>query len=114
MLGVPMTALSDSDAVIAKPLLGSGVVSNSAIEKAQAYQRHNGGLLSDALLRLNLVRESDFLRVFAELYSVQFVKASQLKDLKINDELLERVGCEPWSLSRPTTNATIFRPSSSG
>jgi class 3 adenylate cyclase len=44
------------------------------------------------LLRLNLVREGDFLRVFAELYSTRFVKADKLRTLTLDEPLLERVG----------------------
>jgi len=87
-----MRAPGDVDAIIANPLRASGVVDDAALEKARDYQTRYGGLLSDALLRLNLLRESEFLRVFAELYSTQFVKAEKLRDLKINEELLERVG----------------------
>ena len=83
---------ADADSVIANPLRAAGVVDAASLDRARAYQIQNGGPLSDALLRLNLVRESEFLRVFAELYSTQFVKADKLRTLKMNDELLERVG----------------------
>ncbi len=68
------------------------MVDGVALDRARAHQVQNGGSLADALLRLNLVRESEFLRVFAELYSTQFVKAEKLRPLKVNDELLDRVG----------------------
>ncbi len=88
-----MAALGgEPDSVIANPLRAAGVIDAAALERARAYRLQNGGPLSDALLRLNLVRESEFLRVFAEMYSTQFVKSDKLRTLKINEELLERVG----------------------
>ena len=83
---------ADSDSVIVNPLRAAGVIDAAGLDRARAYQMQNGGPLSDSLLRLNVVRESEFLRVFAELYSTQFVKADTLRTLKISDELLERVG----------------------
>ncbi len=87
-----MVALSESDAVVVTPLRASGLVDEAGFERARSHQLQNGGSLTDALLRLNLVRETDFLRVFAEMYSVQYVKADKLAALKLNEELLERVG----------------------
>ena len=85
-------AAGESDAVIANPLRASGLIDSTALETGRAYQRKNGGLLSDALLKLNLVKEGDFLKVFAELYSTRFVKSDKLKTLKIDLELMEKVG----------------------
>ncbi len=87
-----MNATPESDAVIANPLRASGLVDSTALEQGRAYVRERGGLLSDALLRLNLVKEADFLRIFAELYSTRFVKADKLKGLKLDETLLEKVG----------------------
>ena len=87
-----VTLNSESDAVIANPLRANGLIDAASIERARAYLRENGGSFSDALLRLNLVRESDFLRVFAELYSTHFVKAEKLRNLRLDDALLDRVG----------------------
>jgi len=87
-----MAAPPESDSVIANPLRASGLVDASAIEQGRAYVRQYGGLLSDALLRLNLVKEGDFLRTFAELYSTQFVKAEKLMTLRLDPALLERLG----------------------
>ncbi len=87
-----MHALGESDAVIANPLRASGLVDAQGLEQARAHQRDHGGLLSDALLRLNLIKEGDFLRIFAELYSTRFVKAEKLKTLQLDERLLERVG----------------------
>ncbi len=83
---------SESDVVIANPLRASGLVDAATVERARAYAREKGGSLSDALLRLNLVKEPDFLRVFAELYSTRFVKAEKLRSLKLDEALLDRVG----------------------
>ncbi len=83
---------TDSDAVIANPLRASGLIDAAGLERGRAYQREHGGLLSDALLSLGLVKESDFLRVFAELYSTRFVKAEKLKGLKLDQTLLDKVG----------------------
>jgi adenylate cyclase len=87
-----MAGPGESDAVIANPLRASGLLDSTALEAGRAHQRKNGGLLSDALLKLNLVKEGDFLKVFAELYSTRFVKSDKLKTLKIDLELMDRVG----------------------
>jgi adenylate cyclase len=73
-------------------LRASGLVDGAGLDRARQYARENGSLLSDALLRMNLVKEQDFLRVFAELYSTRFVKAEKLRTLKLDEALLERVG----------------------
>lgn len=87
-----MSDTIETDAVIANPLRASGLVDSAALEKARAFRKEHGGLLSDALLRLNLVKEGDFLRIFAEFYNTKFVKAEKLKTLKLDDETLERCG----------------------
>ena len=87
-----MNASPESDSVIANPLRASGLVDSAALDRARAHARDHGGLLSDALLRMNLVKEGDFLRIFAELYSTKFVKSDKLKTLKLDETLLERVG----------------------
>lgn len=87
-----MADAPEADAVIVNPLRASGVIDAAGLERARAHVRESGGLLSDALLRLGLVKESDFLRVFAELYSTRFVKAEKLKGIRLDDSLLERVG----------------------
>lgn len=86
------TGAPEADAVIVNPLRASGLLDSIGLERARAHVRENGGLLSDALLRLGLVKEGDFLRVFAELYSTRFVKAEKLKGIRLNEELLDRVG----------------------
>jgi len=86
------TGAPEADAVIVNPLRASGLLDPVGLERARAHVRENGGLLSEALLRLGLVKEADFLRVFAELYSTRFVKAEKLKGTRLNEELLERVG----------------------
>jgi class 3 adenylate cyclase len=86
------TGAPEADAVIVNPLRASGLLDPVGLERARAHVRENGGLLSEALLRLGLVKEGDFLRVFAELYSTRFVKAEKLKGTRLNEELLERVG----------------------
>ncbi|MFT3836306.1 MAG: adenylate/guanylate cyclase domain-containing protein [Myxococcaceae bacterium] len=85
-------SVADSDAVIANPLRASGLIDPAGLDRARKWQAEKGGLLSDALLSLGLVKESDFLRVFAELYSTRFVKADKLKGLKLDQSLLEKVG----------------------
>lgn len=82
----------ESDAVIVNPLRASGLLSAEALEEARAYVREHGGFLSDALLRLEHIRESDYLRTFAELYSTRFVKAEKLRTIRLDEELLDRVG----------------------
>src|SRR5688572_29354320 len=87
-----MAASSDSaDAVIANPLRASGLIDTAGLDKARKYQAQKGGLLSEALLRLNLIKEQDFLKTFAELYATRFVKADKLKALKLDGQVLERV-----------------------
>jgi adenylate cyclase len=87
-----MNATPESDSVIANPLRASGLVDAGALDQGRSWVQQHGGLLSDALLRLNLVKEQDFLRTFAELYSTRFVKSDKLKTLKLDEVLLERVG----------------------
>jgi adenylate cyclase len=87
-----MNATPESDSVIANPLRASGLVDAGALDQGRTWVQQHGGLLSDALLRLNLVKEQDFLRTFAELYSTRFVKSDKLKTLKLDEVLLERVG----------------------
>ncbi|MCU0697224.1 MAG: GAF domain-containing protein [Myxococcaceae bacterium] len=87
-----MNATPESDSVIANPLRASGLVDTGALEQGRSFVQQHGGLLSDALLRLNLVKEHDFLRTFAELYSTRFVKSDKLRTLKLDEVLLERVG----------------------
>ncbi len=87
-----MNASPESDSVIANPLRASGLIDTEGLEQGRKYVKDHGGLLSDALLRLNLVKEGDFLRIFAELYSTRFVKSDKLKTLRLDEVLLERVG----------------------
>ncbi len=87
-----MTVSTEPEAVIVSPLRASGLIDSVGLEKGRAYVREHGGSLSDALLRLNLLRESDFLRIFAELYSTRFVKADKLRTIRLDEDLLERVG----------------------
>lgn len=87
-----MNASPESDSVIANPLRASGLIDTEGLDQGRAYVKAHGGLLSDALLRLNLVKEGDFLRIFAELYSTRFVKSDKLKTLRLDEVLLERVG----------------------
>ena len=87
-----MTVAPESDAVIVNPLRASGLIDSVGLERARAHVKESGGLLSDALLRLGLVKEGDYLRIFAELYSTRFVKAEKLKGIRLDEGLLERVG----------------------
>ncbi len=86
-----MAVSSDSDAVIANPLRASGLIDSAGLDRARKYQAQKGGLLSEALLRLNLIKENDFLKTFAELYATRFVKAEKLKGLKLDGPVLELV-----------------------
>ncbi|MBL8956623.1 MAG: GAF domain-containing protein [Myxococcaceae bacterium] len=86
-----MAASRDSDAVIANPLKASGLIDSAGLDKARKYQAQQGGLLSEALLRLNLIKENDFLKTFAELYATRFVKADKLKGLKLEGPVVELV-----------------------
>ena len=87
-----MTVAPESDAVIVNPLRASGLLDSISLDRARAHVKEQGGLLSDALLRLGLVKEGDFLRIFAELYSTRFVKAEKLKVIRLDEGLLERCG----------------------
>ncbi len=87
-----MPVAGESDAVIANPLRASGLIDSATLDVGRAYQKTHGGLLSNALLHLNSVKEGDFLRIFAELYSTRFVKSDKLKTLKLDLSLVERVG----------------------
>ncbi|HEY1086835.1 MAG TPA: hypothetical protein VGE37_04040, partial [Archangium sp.] len=87
-----MTVAPESDAVIVNPLKASGLLDSIGLERARAHVSESGGLLSDALLRLGLVKEGEFLRIFAELYSTRFVKAEKLRSIRLDEGLLERVG----------------------
>ncbi len=119
-----MTVTSDTDAVVANPLRASGLVDAAALEKARALQATKGGSLSDALLRLNCIKEGDFLRIFAELYSTRFVKAEKLRALKLDEQLLERTGVRMaerlrmcpirWEVETQTVHVVAAPPLSSG
>ncbi len=87
-----MSVATESDAVIVNPLRASGLLDAPGLERARAYVREHGGLLSDALLRLNVIKEGDYLRTFAELYSTRFVKSEKLRTIRLDEDLLERVG----------------------
>ncbi len=87
-----MPVAGESDAVIANPLRASGLIDSATLDVGRSYQRNKGGLLSNALLHLNSVKEGDFLRVFAELYSTRFVKSDKLKTLKLDQALVEKIG----------------------
>ena len=106
-----MTVSSEPEAVIVNPLKASGLVDAASLELARAYVVENGGTLSDALLRLNLLKEGDFLRIFAELYSTRFVKAEKLKSIRLDEELLERVGVRSASSSSGVTSTVRTRRS---
>ncbi len=77
---------TESDSVIANPLKAGGLIDNAGLEKARRYQSQKGGLLSEAILRLNLIKENDFLKTFAELYATRFVKSDKLRTLKPEEE----------------------------
>ncbi|MBL9038451.1 MAG: GAF domain-containing protein, partial [Archangium sp.] len=82
----------EADTAIVAPLRDGGVLDAAALEKGRAYVRQNGGLLGDALLRLNLVREPEFLRVFADHHGARSMRASGLRALKLDPSLLDRLG----------------------
>ncbi len=87
-----MPVAGESDTVIANPLRASGLIDSVGLEVARTFQQAQGGLLSNALLNLNLVKEGDFLRIFAEFYSTRFVKSDKLSTLKLELALVEKVG----------------------
>ena len=87
-----MASAPESDAVVVNPLRASGLVDAAALERARVYAREHNTLISDALLRLNLIKEGDYLRTFAELYSTRFVKAEKLRSVRLDEKLLDRVG----------------------
>jgi adenylate cyclase len=87
-----MSGPAESDAVIANPLRAAGLVDAAALEQGRQFQRENGGLLSEALLHLGLVREGEFLKIFAEFYNTKFVKAEKLKALRLDPELIDKMG----------------------
>ena len=87
-----MSGPVESDAVIANPLRAAGLVDAAALEQGRQFQREHGGLLSEALLHLGLVREGEFLKIFAEFYNTKFVKAEKLKALKLDPELIDKMG----------------------
>ncbi len=119
-----MTAHADTDAVVANPLRAAGVVDQSALDRARALQAEWGGSLVDALLRLNLVKESDYLRIFAELYATRFVKAEKLRGLGLDQRLLGQVGPEVaerlrmcpirWTVATQQVHVVAVPPLASG
>lgn len=84
-------AVFESDAVVINHLRSTGMVDAAGLERARATQKTRGGSVVDALLRLNLVREADFLRTFAELYSTRFVKSEKLSAFKPDEALLNKI-----------------------
>jgi class 3 adenylate cyclase len=87
-----MIGAMDPDAVIVNPLMASGLLDAVGLEQARAHAHQSGHSLSDSLLRLGLIKEVDFLRVFAERSGTRFVKAEKLKGVRLDEGLLERVG----------------------
>lgn len=83
---------SDLDALLVQPLKASGLVDGPAVELARAHLAQHGGVLGDVLLDLELVREADFLRVFADQHSLRFVKAEKMKTLPLGAELSDVLG----------------------
>lgn len=82
---------SSTDSGIVDPLQSSGLVDAQSLERAITYARDRQGGLSDALLRLEVVQEEAFLKVFSRLYSIPFVKAAGLKGLRLEAGVLKRV-----------------------
>ncbi|MBS2032798.1 MAG: protein kinase [Deltaproteobacteria bacterium] len=87
----PDTAESIPDATILEPLQAAGLLQGGAVEQAKGLQRERGGFLGDALLRLNLVREVDFLRTFAELYGTRFVKSDKVVKVTFDQALIDQI-----------------------
>ena len=90
---VPEPSSFDSipDATILEPLQAAGLLQGGAAEQAKGLQRERGGFLGDALLRLNLVREVDFLRTFAELYGTRFVKSDKVVKVTFDQTLIDQI-----------------------
>jgi adenylate cyclase len=86
-----MGSSPDADALIADALVAKGVLSQAGFDQAHDYVGANGGSIADALLRLNIIKELDFLRVFAELYSTRFVKSETLRGIRLDESVLDRV-----------------------
>jgi serine/threonine protein kinase/class 3 adenylate cyclase len=78
------------DEAIETPLLASNLVTAVQMGEARAFQRTHGGTLGDSLLRLNLLKEVDFLRVFSELYGTKFVKSDKVTKVVFSAELLQQ------------------------
>ncbi len=82
----------EADGGVGARLRSAGVVDAWALEKAQAHGQATERGLIDALLELELVKEQDLLKHFAEAHGGRFIRAEKLKSAKVDAALLERVG----------------------
>lgn len=85
-------SVRDGEGGIGARLRASGLVDAWALEKAQEHAKEAGRGVVDALLELELVKEQDLLKHFADGHGGRFIRAEKLRQLKVDDELLERVG----------------------
>jgi len=79
------------DSSVLEPLQAAGLLPGDAAAQARALQRERGGFLGDALLRLGLVKEVDFLRTFAELYGTRFVKSDKVVKVSFDQTLIDQI-----------------------
>lgn len=86
-----MSGSPETDAVVVNPLRAAGLLDSLGLDRARSHVREHGGDLSDALLRLGLVKESDFLRAIADLYATRFVRSERLRSIQLDGVALDRL-----------------------
>lgn len=87
----PDTAEGTPDGAIIDPLVAANLLTADGLEQARQLQRDRGGFLGDAILRLGVVKEVDFLRTFAELYGTRFVKSDKVVKVSFDQGLLDQI-----------------------
>ncbi len=85
---------TETEALIAGVLVTRGVATSEALATARERVAAEGGSVIDLLLRLNLVREIDVLRAFAEFYGTRFVRAETLRSAQVDAELIQRIDAQ--------------------
>jgi adenylate cyclase len=84
-----MSAYVESESVILNPLKASGLLSANDIAKIRHIASQDGDLFTNVMLRLGLVRESELLRIFAELYDLHILRSDVLRLATIEEAAVE-------------------------
>ncbi len=86
-----MTPYIESESMVLNPLKASGLLTQQDIVTLRRSLEPGESSLSNAMLRLGLIRESDLLRVFGELYQAPIRKSSSLRRAAVDSGALDLV-----------------------